>query len=64
MFPYFSAPGLVVYIGDILPVPRVVFPILRDEAVATLSKALLVSVDEIIAQIGRASCRERVFVDV
>jgi len=63
MFPYFSAPGLVVCIGDVLPAPRVVLAILRDEAVATLSKALLVSVDEIIALMGHSfggrgqSCR-------
>jgi len=54
MFPYFSAPGLVVCIGDVLPPPRVVIAILRDEAVATLRKALLVSVDEIIALMGHS----------
>ena len=50
-------------IGAVLPAPRVVIAILRDEAVATLSKALLVSVDEIIALMGHSfggqgqSCR-------
>ena len=63
MFPYFSGPGLVVCIGDVLPAPKVVIAILRDEAVATLSKALLISVDEIIALMGHSfggwgqSCR-------
>ena len=63
MFPYFSAPGLVVCIGNVLPAPRVVIAILRDEAMATLSEALLVSVDEIIVLMGHSfsgrgqSCR-------
>ena len=63
MFPYFSAPGLIVCIDNVLPAPRVVIAILRDEAVATLSKALLILVDEIIVLMGHSfggrgqSCR-------
>ena len=51
-FPFFSSRYLVVCSGDVLLAPRVVVVILRDVALTSLSKPLLVLVDEDIALLG------------